>query len=183
MPMKQETTDFFSGAPSAEPIQLHYTLTADDIFNALKTSRIYRKNFIKAIIESSVLAGLVILFGVWWMIWGDGNAMIFCIACACLIGVVWAVVLFSIRSTCNRMVTGEQIDLIIDSDWIHVSSGTVQSWRIPLDGSIVCEEKNGILILYTGQSEWMLLPLQYVAEQQRDQVRNWILKNTKQIEK
>ena len=50
-----------SAVGSADELEFSYTLTADNIYRALKTSRIYRKNFIKAIIESGVLAGLVIL--------------------------------------------------------------------------------------------------------------------------
>lgn len=165
------------------PIDISYTLTADDVYNALKTSRIYRKNFIKATIESGILMGLVILFGVWWIIWDDGNAMIFCIAFACLIGVVWAVVLFSIRTTCNRLVTGETITMQMDFDSVTVGNGIGASWEIPLDGTIPCEEKNDILILYTDTHEWTLIPLNAIDAAKREQVRSRILQNTKRLVK
>ena len=161
-------------------LEIRYTLTSDDIFSALKTSRIYRKNFIKAFVESGVLVGLVILFGVWWILWDDGNAMIFCIACACLIGLVWAAVLFSIRSTCNKMVTGEEIVMALEDRRILVGTGP-QSWEIPLDGSVICEEKNNILILYTGEKEWTLVPLKSIDN--ADLVRERILQKTKRLEK
>ena len=148
--------------------EIRYTLTSDDIFSALKTSRTYRKNFIKAIVESGILIGLVILFGVWWILWDDGNAMIFCIACACLIGLVWAAVLFSIRSTCNKMATGEEIVMRIGADRILMGTGPEQ-WEIPLDGSVICEEKNNILILHTARREWTLIPCK--ALDQCDRVR------------
>ena len=161
-------------------IEIRYTLTSDDIYNALKTSRIYRKNFIKAFAESGILIGLVILFGIWWILWDDGNAMIFCIACACLIGLVWAAVLFSIRSTCNRMVTGDEITMTLQNDRILVGDGP-GGWEIPLDGSIFCEEKNNILILYTGPKEWTLIPLKSI--EMADEVRTRILRNTKHLDK
>ena len=163
-----------------EETEIRYTLTSDDIYNALKTSRTYRKNFIKAIVESGILIGLVILFGVWWIIWGDGNAMIFCIACACLIGLVWAAVLFSIRSTCNKMATGEEIVMHIGADRILVGEGT-ERWEIPLDGSVVFEEKNNILILHTAEREWTLVPLGSIEN--GDRVRERILRDTKRTEK
>ena len=177
--MKKQQGEIYRGGPQGD-LEIRYTLTSDDIFSALKTSRIYRKNFIKAFVESGVLVGLVILFGIWWILWDDGNAMIFCIACACLIGLVWAAVLFSIRSTCNKMVTGEEIVMELEDRRILVGTGP-QSWEIPLDGSVVCEEKNNILILYTGEKEWTLIPLKSIEN--GNLVREKILRNTKRLEK
>lgn len=168
-----------SAVGSAEELEFSYTLTADNIYRALKTSRIYRKNFIKAIIESGVLAGLVILFGVWWIVWDDGNAMIFCIACACLIGLVWAAVLFSVRNTCNRLVTGDSITMTLGTNTATVRSGLSEPWTFPLDGSVVCEEKNDLLVLHTGPKEWLLLPLSSIAEGKRDLVHGRLLQATK----
>ena len=176
---KQQEETPWDDSPGEE-LRIRYTLTSDNIYSALKTSRIYRKNFIKAFVESGILIGLVILFGIWWILWDDGNAMIFCIACACLIGLVWAAVLFSVRSTCNRMVTGEEIVMTIGDHRILVGDGP-EGWEIPLDGSVVCEEKNNILILYTKQNEWTLIPLQSIDK--ADRVRERILRNTKRLEK
>lgn len=182
MMMKNTGTTPQNDGPAGE-VEFSYTLSADDVFNALKTSRIYRKNFIKAIVESGVLAGLVVLFGVWWIVWDDGNAMIFCIACACLIGLVWAAVLFSVRSTCNKMVTGQEITMLLREHTISVCTGEAAPWEIPLDGSVICEEKNKLLILHTGKAEWMILPLRSIPEGLRQTVRSQILHKTKRLEK
>ena len=166
-----------------ESLQFAYTLTSDNIFRALRTSRIYKRNFVKAIIETCCLGALVALFGVWWILWQDGNAMIFCIGIALLIGLVWAVMMYSIRSTCNRLATGELITMTMYPDSITVSTVSKPSWEIPLDGSIVCEEKDNVLILYTGRSEWTLLPLNSVPDGIRDAVRDRILQNTVRLQK
>lgn len=163
-----------------EPLDLEYTLTSDDVYNALKTSRTYRKNVVKAVIETAVLAALVILFGIWWILWDDGNAMIFCIACACLIGLVWAVVLFSIRSNCNKFLTGETVYLTITDTELQINRQFVNGWSIPLDGSVVCEERNGVLILNADQKEWTLIPLKSIPQQEL--VRARILQNTRRLE-
>lgn len=166
-----------------DSLQFSYALTSDNIYRALRTSRIYKRNFVKAVIETCFLGALVALFGVWWILWQDGNAMIFCIASALLIGLVWAVVMYSIRSTCNRLATGEMITMTMYPDSITVSTGCKPSWEIPLDGSIVCEEKNDVLILYTGRSEWTLLPLEAIPEGIRDAVRDRILQHTARLQK
>lgn len=158
---------------SGDPIHIQYTLKSDDIYRALKTSRIFRKNFVKAVIETVILSGLTVLFGVWWILWDDGNAMIFCIACGILIGLVWAMVLFSIRSNCNKFVTGEEVRMIIWPDLIEVND----RWTIPLDGSVICEERNNVLVLYTGETEWTLIPLQSIKEPEA--VKSRILQRTK----
>ena len=54
-------------------------------------------------------------------------------------------------------------------------------WEIPLDGSVACEEKNNILILYTGEKEWTLIPLRSIDN--ADLVRERILQKTKRTEK
>lgn len=166
-----------------DSLQFSYALTSDNIYKALRTSCVYKKNFVKAIIETCLLGALVALFGVWWILWQDGNAMIFCIASALLIGLVWAVVMYSIRSTCNRLATGETITMTMYPDSIIVRTGCNPSWEIPLDGSIVCEEKDNVLILYTGRSEWTLLPLDSVPEGIRDAVRDRVMQKTTRLKK
>lgn len=155
------------------PIVCQYTLTTDDIYGALKTSKVYRKNFVKAIIESALLAAMAILFGVWWILWEDSNAMVFCIACAVLIAAVWAMVTLSIRRNCHKFVTGQPVQLTIHPDRIAVSGGA----EIPLDGSVPCKERNKVLILETGESEWTLIPLRQLEN--ADEVRARVLQGTR----
>lgn len=181
MTMKRLRDDSASGPGGEAPLEFSYTLTADDIYNAIKTARGYRKYYIKALVESGILVALVILFGIWWIVWDDGNAMIFCIAFACLIGVVWAVVLFSIRTTCNKQVTGECITARVWPDRLALQSGLGPAWEIPLDGTVACEEKNEILVLYIGKGEEALLPLREVPPEMREQVRQTVLQNTKRL--
>lgn len=158
----------------AAPLEVTYTLTTDDIYNALKTSKIYRKNRIKALVESIILGGLCGLFGIWWILWDDGNAMIFCIACAVLIAMVWTMVILSIRSKCAKFYTGDQVHLGIYPDRIEVAGGDT----VPLNGTVPCRERNKIMILSTGEKEWLLIPMKSVENP--DAVRAAITAGTRE---
>jgi hypothetical protein len=46
--MKKNREEASASSSLEGPVEVSYTLTSDDVYNALKTSKIYRKNFIKA---------------------------------------------------------------------------------------------------------------------------------------
>jgi hypothetical protein len=81
------------------------------------------------------------------------------------------------------MVSGEELHLTVAADGLTIGNGLVSSLQIPLDNTVFCEEKNDVLILYTGENEWTIVPLRIFAPEQQGAVCSTILQHTKRLEK
>ena len=162
-------------------IRLEYQLKADEIHCVLKRAKFYRKAMMKAKIETAVLGAMLLLFGLTWILKNDPNAMIFTIASAILIGLVWATPYFSLRSYAVKWAGKQEIEMEVYPDRIRMGEGE-KSWKIPLDGSVICEEYNNLMVLHTGDEELTVLPLRCVEPQILPDIQAMIIAGTRKLE-
>ncbi len=162
-------------------IRLCYQLKPEEVSPVLRRTKAYRKAMLKAKIETGVLACLLVLFGVMWILQDDPNAMIFTIAFAILMGLVWSVPCFTLRTQSVKWAQRQEIDVELYPDRIHMGQGE-ESWLIPLDGSVICEEYHNLMVLHTSEQECVILPLRCVEPQALPEVQAMILAGTRKPE-
>lgn len=158
-------------------IRIEYQLKTEEVHTVLRRTRFYKKAMLKAKIETAVLSLMTILFGLTWVLNNDINAMIFTIASAGLIGLVWATPYFSLRTQSIKWAHKQEIEMEVYPQEIRMGSG-VDRWEIPLDGSVECEEYENLLVLHTGESELAILPLRCVEPHHLTDVQARILSGT-----
>lgn len=158
-------------------IRLEYQLKTEEVYGVLKRSKFYRKAMLKAKIETAVLGAMTLLFGLTWLLNEDINAMIFAIASAVLIGLVWATPYGSLRTQAIKWANKQDIEMEICPHGILVGSGAEQ-WEIPLDGTVAYEEYENLMVLHTAQEELTIIPLRCIAEHQMAEVQARIQSGT-----
>jgi len=139
-------------------IRIEYQLKTEEVHHVLRRTRFYKKAMMKAKIETAVLGLMTILFGLTWMLNNDVNAMIFTIVSAGLIGLVWATPYFSLRTQAIKWAHKQEIEMEVYPQEIRMGHGD-ERWDIPLDGSVLCEEYDNLLVLHTDEAELTVLPL------------------------
>lgn len=162
-------------------IRVRYRLKTEEVHEVLKRTRFYKKAWCKAKIETAVLGLMTVLFGVTWIVNNDINAMIFAIVSAGLIGLVWATPYFSLRSQSIKWAGQDEIELDVYPHEIRVSQGAGQLWEVPLDGSVPCEQYKDLLVLHTGETELLVVPLRSLDPNCASDVEARILAGTRAV--
>ncbi len=178
----QEFEDSFAG------IKISYMLKKEEIYDALKTLKKYRrakKRLIAESIISCIVAGIFfVMFGLelnsMYSVGINWMTLAFGIVCLALAVIIWPAARYSLNKNAKRLTDDEEIQMEIYPSMIEMGKHN-NKWIIPLDGTVTCKKINNMFVLQTDKSHITILPLRCIEPSVLPDVEAMILSGTNQV--
>lgn len=153
--------------------RLSYVLTQEEMYKCLYHSDIIRTKGKRAVIESIVLGIAAVIFFVTFLTAGSQYSnynLFFAVVCLAMIGVIWTVPHFYLKSMAKTMADGKTIEAEIYPTHIDIGRDDGE-WSIELDGSSTIDEFDNIIMIVTDKDRAFAIPERVIEPEVYNDIR------------
>lgn len=159
-------------------IKFGYVLKKDEILDCLKHTGLFKSNGTRSAVEICLLLVLTLMFSVLFFVTGNKINFILGVISTVLVFPVVLMPRFFVGFNADKLTTGKKLSVEIYPDEIAVDS-EASTWKIPLDGSCVFEEFNGMFLIYLPQEKLFIIPTRAIEPDFLADVQGMIIAGTK----
>ncbi len=144
-------------------LKIRYTLTEEDLYDCLKAANPFKTTGVRAIVQSAILALFGVLFCITYFIESPPvtSSLVFSGLCFLMIGVIWLVPHFALKSRAKKLYTGQPVTAEIFPDEIQIGEGE-GAWKIALDGTSSYLELENLLVVRTPENRLAAFPIRSI---------------------
>ena len=154
-------------------IRLSYVLTREEIFRCLYHSPLYKTKGTRAVFETVVFALAAVAFFLAFVFAKNEYSsynLFFAVLCLVMIGVVWLVPYFHLKSLSKIMANGKTIEVEIYPDHLDIGRDD-GAWSIELDGSSEILEFDNIFMLCTPKGQSFAIPERIIEPELYNEIK------------
>lgn len=154
-------------------IRISYVLTAEEMYQCLYHSRLYKTKGTRAAVESVIFGIASALFLVSAFMKESeyrGYNLFFGVFCLVMIGLIWAVPYLHMRSMAKIMADGKTVEAEIYPTHIDIGRDDGE-WSIELDGKAEISEFDGIIMIYTHNDRSFAIPERVIEPEVYNEIK------------
>lgn len=147
--------------------QISFRLMEEEIYQALRSRGIFRTQGVRAIVQTILLAVLATGFFISYFCYQDGSGLFLGIVSAAVIGMIWMVPWFGLRSRARKSTPQKEVCVHLCPDTLTIGEGEGQ-WEFPLDHTGFCWQTQTLLLLETSFGRMTVIPKSAFSAEQAE---------------